>query len=251
MTWKNALRILSGVLLLSALALTAGADVWDDVWDTGGGSGTTIHGHAGHFQSKLTSTNWAGYVQEGSGLNSVQAQWTQPHVSCTDKTQAVSFWAGLDGVGDSFVEQVGVQVLCDTGKPTYKGFWETFPNPSQNTPGFTVKPGDTVFAAVSGDGTTGYTLTLQNLTTGRGFAKSVQNPGATGASAEVIVERPSSCSGNGCELPLADFGSVDFSNLQGLRGGATKVNMVNGAGSTLATTSGTVKEFEVTWNAAN
>lgn len=261
MTWRNALRILGGVLLMGMLAMSAGADVWDDAWDdawdaSGALTATTGHSHSSQFLNPHQSLNWAGEISTGATFSRVSAEWVQPFVSCgTPDYKAVGIWVGLDGVkkNDRFVEQVGTQVECSNGQPTTYGFWETYPtNSAQNASGFTVKPFDHLAASVVADESS-YTVTIRNLTDGTSFTKTVTNPGATGGSAEVIVERPSTCATGGCHAPLANFSPVLFHNLAGLsEGNPDTANMVSGVhGHNLATTYAWGKELAVTWNASN
>jgi hypothetical protein len=91
-----------------------------------------------------------------------------------------------------------------------------FPNPSQVlSSSYPVHPGDqmTAWVASNGSGTT-FFLALKDATAGWSFG-TTQNasPGFGRSSAEVVAEAPSSCNILFCsELPLSDFGQVDFGN---------------------------------------
>ena len=76
-----------------------------------------------------------------------------------------------------------------------------------------VHPGDHITGKVTVDGTN-VTMSLSNTTTGGSFDKTFQMSNPDTSSAEWIAEAPSTCSGDlsSCTpLPLADFGTVQFS----------------------------------------
>ena len=73
----------------------------------------------------------------------------------------------------------------------------------------TVRPGDKFFGSVTFNGGSSYTLVLQDITQGWKHTVNKSLSGAANSSAEVIAEAPSSSSG---VLPLANFGTVNFSN---------------------------------------
>ena len=81
--------------------------------------------------SNGTSTNWAGWadpVPPSPHLyQTVSASCTVPQVSCNfgDNWSAVE-WVGLDGDGNSTVEQDGTSTQCIFGDDTYGARWELF-----------------------------------------------------------------------------------------------------------------------------
>ncbi|MFE3204309.1 G1 family glutamic endopeptidase [Embleya sp. NPDC059237] len=158
-----------------------------------------------------TSGNWSGYAASGSTYHSVSASWVQPSITCAH-TGAVSIWVGLDGRGSKTVEQTGTQAECNRvgGTPRYFAWWENYPDPESvfRDP---VRPGDTMTASVVyNPGSDNYTTKLTNSTLGWTETKTLARyRGATNGSAEVIAEAPSR---NGARTPLADFGSVTFTN---------------------------------------
>ena len=120
-----------------------------------------------------------------------------------------AFWVGLDGDGSNPVEQCGTDADNGHGTPSYYAWYEMYPAASVVISSMTITPGDVMHGSVVTDGAGDFTLTLSDETTG--VTKTVQktNAGAQGASAEVIAEAPS---GPQSILPLADFGSVGFSD---------------------------------------
>jgi hypothetical protein len=73
----------------------------------------------------------------------------------------------------------------------------------------TVRPGDKLNASVTTNGSGSFTLTLSDTTQGWTNTTNARLKSAKLASAEVIAEAPSSSGG---VLPLANFGTVNFSN---------------------------------------
>lgn len=161
-----------------------------------------------------SSTNWSGYAVTGANgaYSSVQGSWVQPSVTCGRRQTAYSsFWVGLDGYSSNSVEQLGTDSDCSRGHPTYYGWWEMYPNPSVqlSTSSYPVSPGDTLTAQVSYSGGS-YTLMMSSS---RGWNFSTTQSGSfNNSSAEWIAEAPSSCSFTCTVLPLANFGTVNFSS---------------------------------------
>jgi len=160
--------------------------------------------------TNVASENWAGYAATGAAgsFTSVSSSWAQPAVSCGGTDTFAAFWAGLDGDGTPTVEQTGTEADCDQGTASYQGWYEIFPNAPVFYPD-PVQPGDDMSAAVVADGNGIFTLTLRDATQGWTQAVQQAEPDAQLGSAEVIAEAPS----NGTVLPLADFGTVNFTGV--------------------------------------
>ncbi len=166
--------------------------------------GASVRG--GTANTILTSGNWSGYVAENGTYTSVTATWTQPAVSCTSSGIAAT-WVGLDGFGNSTVEQTGTSATCQSGSPQYYAWYEFFPNPpvTYNEP---LYPGDTMVASVTYLGSDEYSLKLTDLT----HEWSENTPltaSASNATAEIITE---AASVNGQTSALPDFTAAQFSN---------------------------------------
>jgi len=157
-----------------------------------------------------TSTNWAGYDATGGGFTSVTASWVEPPIQASYSTDTYAgFWVGLDGDGSSTVEQTGTMAHGHNGSVSYYAWYETYPNPPI-TISMTVSPGDEMTGTVTSGGTGSFTLILVDDTTHHTFTTTQTNGVTAPFSAEVIAEAPSSSSGT--VFPLADFGSVSFTN---------------------------------------
>jgi len=214
-----------GVPLLVALVLPATAT-----------AGVTMVRHAppNHRITRSTSTNWAGYAATDARFTSVSATWTQPTAKCTGATTYSSFWVGLDGYSSNTVEQTGTDADCSGGSPVYYAWYEMYPKFPKNL-SLAIRPGDTIHASVTTDGSGIFTLTITNRTTGGSFTTKQRLKHAALSSAEVIAEAPSSSGG---VLPLTNFGTVGFSaaNANGQAIGNFKTDPI-----TMVTSTGTVK----------
>jgi Peptidase A4 family len=165
--------------------------------------------HIAHRLVHATSSNWAGWDDVGSTYTTVSASWVQPTITCSRReTSYASFWIGLDGDGSNSVEQTGSEGDCVRGTPTYYSWYEFYPAYPVNYSN-TVRPGDHFSSTVTSNGAGKYTLTLSDSTQGWTHTTTGSAPGAANASAEGIAEAPSSNRG---VLPLANFGTMNFSN---------------------------------------
>jgi len=157
--------------------------------------------------SQSTSSNWSGYSAINGQYTSVSANWTQPTASCTSATTYSSFWVGLDGDGSNTVEQTGTSADCSGGSPRYYAWYEMYPKFPTNL-SLTIRPGDSMTASVTTNGSGNFTLTITDQSTRQSFTTSQRQRKARLASAEAIAEAPSSSGG---VLPLTNFGTVSFS----------------------------------------
>jgi hypothetical protein len=177
-----------------------------------------------------TDENWSGYAVplETSGLSDtfsqVQGTWAIPAVTGKSRSATYSsMWVGIDGYDNGTVEQIGSEQDW-TGRSQQNYVWfEMYPSAAYEIEGFPANPGDLITAEVQyvGQGTVQngrgksavesvFQLTIKNTT--RHVSYSVPTSystvaSAARASAEWVAEAPTS----GDILPLADFGSVIFS----------------------------------------
>jgi hypothetical protein len=200
-----------------------------------------------------TSSNWSGYaVYGGSGsFNTVSAKWTQPAVTCNSQSTYSSYWVGLDGYNSNTVEQLGTEADCSSGSPSYYAWFEMYPKWGYYI-NMTVHSGDVFSASVTYSGGK-YNLSLTNQTTKQTFNTRQKSPRAQRASAEAIVEAP----WNGGTLPLANFGTANFTNslVNGTAMGSypnkDPITMINpyGMRSTPSNFDSTNQSFHLTWSA--
>ncbi len=203
-----------------------------------------------------SSTNWSGYANTGTTFTDVKGSWTQPSVTCSPgQTAYSSFWVGIDGDTTSTVEQTGTDSDCSSGTPTYYAWYEMYPKFPVNlsTSSYPVAPGDSMSAEVQYNGSGRFTLTISNNTRHWTFTTNQTSRKARLGSAEWIAEAPS---GAGGVLPLANFGTVNFTNCTA--NGVSISSNPNPDAITMVTSSGTVKaqpsslgsggtSFSVTW----
>ncbi len=167
---------------------------------------------------EVESENWSGYAVTGANgaYSSVSASWTQPTATCTSSGRHgrggsdtyAAFWAGLDGYSSDSVEQTGTLIECVGSSASYYGWYEMYPA-ALTTYSNTVRPGDAMSASVTFSGSETYTLTLTDATQGWTETTAFNESGLDRSSAEVITEAPC-CTNSGGILPLADFGTVDY-----------------------------------------
>lgn len=170
------------------------------------------------------SANWAGYVAGGTQFSSVSGSWVQPSATCGSGQTYSAFWVGLGGSSNQSgsLEQVGTQADCTAdGGADYYAWYELVPAAPVNL-GLTVKPGDHISARVSVSDSN-VTVSLSDQTSGQSLTKTLQMSNPDTSSAEWIAEAPSQCDSAGsCQpLPLAEFGTVQFTGASATANGHT------------------------------
>ena len=202
----------------------------------------------------IANTHWSGYDAMKGDFTSVSATWTQPSVNCSQGGDVV-FWVGLGGgtASSDSLQQNGTFVQCESGKPVYSAWWETWPCNAITQYGGTVKAGDKITASTVNQGGNKYVLTVTDSTEGWSVdpTKTGCNGGTT-ATAEVVTETPEIGSGL-ADLP--DFGKVTYTSAT-INGAAlsaaspTKV-IIKRSGVTMDTTSAIKggNSFTNTWKA--
>jgi hypothetical protein len=163
-----------------------------------------------------SATNWSGYAVNGANgsVTNVSGSWVVPQVVGGKPSQYSSFWVGIDGNTSNTVEQTGTDSDTDSnGNPVYFAWVEFYPKPPKTVPN-PVHPGDVISASVSGSNGS-FTCTITDHTQGWTYTTSAKVNKAQQNSAEWIAEAP----WQGGVLPLADFGSVNFTACDATIGG--------------------------------
>lgn len=169
------------------------------------------------------STNWSGYAAEtnltspqSGAVSDVKGTWQVPFVAGTSNAWSAA-WVGIDGYSSSTVEQLGT--LQDTGRrsASYSAWYEMYPAGLVTIPSFAVNPGNIISAEVRYAGSNKFVLSMTNTSTGKSF-QTTQTATASRSSAEWVMEAPSSSSG---VLPLANFGTINFSSCSATLNGTT------------------------------
>jgi hypothetical protein len=152
------------------------------------------------------SSNWSGEIDSGSGatFTEVAANWVVPAVQSSAIDTASGTWIGIDGAFASSLIQTGTEQNSGPGGKQYYAWYQLLPS-TRVVIGLPVLPGDTMYAAVSESAGT-WTITLKDLTRPWSITLGPFPYSTPGLSAEWIEEAPSG-------TPLADYGSVTFTNL--------------------------------------
>jgi hypothetical protein len=172
-----------------------------------------------------SSQNWAGYAATGGSFTSVAGTWTVPQFTADSPTGADATWVGIGGVDSRDLIQAGTQqTVSRTGATQYTAWVETLPQASHPVR-LSVSPGDsvTVSVAVQPQTKDQWLVSFKNNTTGQTFEVTEQYTSSL-SSAEWIEEAPSS--GRGRQIPLDNFGTVNFSQATAVKDGKT-VNLTD------------------------
>ncbi|HWB23728.1 MAG TPA: G1 family glutamic endopeptidase [Gaiellaceae bacterium] len=193
------------------------------------------------------SSNWSGYVVPSSTMvTQASGSWLVPTLNCVDTPNAgESTWVGIGGYGlptgrtSGVLLQTGITDQCVNGAQQDSGWFEevpSTPNESKAFRSFPVSPGDAMTASVYQASGGAWETRIDDLTTGlsgimvtgKGWGVAADASGtqtfseqgttsgltyAGGTTAEWIVEDFAVGSTTSI-VPLANYGTVTFSNLQ-------------------------------------
>jgi len=183
--------------------------------------------------------NWAGYViQPGQDIQYVSGEWTVPTLDCQQTPNAVDgVWAGIGGVvpGQALL-QTGVGDLCSSnGSQQDRAWWELADTDDPVYFNLAVSPGDEMQASVYLSSSDQWVTRIDDLTTGwsgwmsAGGTYGIEQDGsesyiqegsasnisyAGGSTVEWVVEGQGLIQTGANFQPLADFGTVQFSDLR-------------------------------------
>jgi hypothetical protein len=164
-----------------------------------------VFGFAQRASAQVLPTSWYGYAVTPGTYTSTMADWTMPSYSCgtSDNDTYVSIWTGLDGYSSDTVEQIGTDAYCLDGTTDYYGWYDLYPAYSVMITN-PVAAGDKLDASVTYDGSSKFTLTLEDVTAGWTKTATGTSSGAARSSAETVVGIPgaSGCVGT---RTYADF----------------------------------------------
>jgi len=180
-----------------------------------------------------SSTRWAGYVLNSSGVTSITASWTIPSIQCGPSTNTisntvtvgVSVWIGFDGLtpNTTIPEHIGTTSFCLNGTPQYTAFEEDSTlNTGQRVALPQIYGGDEITSAITYLGNNQFRLSIADAQSGGSRTYTLTIPNAARVSAEWIVEDPWSTLLGGY-LSLPTFQTVTFS------GCSASVNSVSGS----------------------
>jgi Peptidase A4 family len=160
--------------------------------------------------SRDVSANWSGYAATGGSYTAVNGTWTVPQFAPSSPAGADATWVGIGGVSSRDLIQAGTQqTVSGSGSTQYQAWVETLPQASHPVP-LTVNPGDSISIAItqSPQAQDQWLVNFTNNTTGQTY-QVTEHYTSSMSSAEWIEEAPSAARGR--QIPLDNFGSIDFS----------------------------------------
>jgi peptidase A4-like protein len=189
-----------------------------------------------------TSQNWSGYSASGGTYTAVSGTWTVPQFAPSSAAGSDAAWVGIGGVNSRDLIQAGTQqTVSGSGSTQYEAWVETLPQASHPVP-LTVHPGDSVSVSITQQpqAQDQWLVAFKNNTSGQTF-QVTEHYTSSMSSAEWIEEAPSATRGR--QIPLDDFGTIDFSQGSTVRDGQTisiaasgaqAITMVSRGGQTMA-----------------
>ncbi|MCI2975330.1 MAG: G1 family endopeptidase [Ferrimicrobium sp.] len=170
------------------------------------------------------SSNWAGYYVEPGSYDAITGTFIVPTLSANQPsyclgsqpgpTCSLSEWVGIDGANNASLIQAGVELTPVGNGSTYQVYpwWEILPNVQTNVNTLTISAGDQVTINIyKTDSAANWEIQIIDDTTGNAFT-TTQTYNGPGASAEWIVEAPSTTNGAILQVPTLNS-PVTFSNL--------------------------------------
>jgi Peptidase A4 family len=138
------------------------------------------------------TSNWSGYQQVGTRTNvftAVKGAWTVPTVKTGSGDQSSSDWVGIDGEANGkTLIQVGTESDNIGGTAKYDAWTEIIPAAEVVTP-LIISPGDEMEGLVQETGINNWSMTVEDLTTGKSYTKNVSYT-TPQQDVEAIHERP-------------------------------------------------------------
>jgi len=179
-----------------------------------------------------TSQNWSGYSATGGTFTAVSGTWTVPQFTPDSPAGADAAWVGIGGVNTRDLIQAGTQqTVSGSGSTQYQAWVETLPQASHPVP-LAVHSGDSVSVNISLVPQTQnqWLVAFKNNTTGQSY-QVTETYASSMSSAEWIQEAPSAARGR--QIPLDNFGTIDFSQGSTVKDGHTVI--IAGAGAMAVT----------------
>lgn len=190
------------------------------------GTGTPGTGRTGR-PGQDVSQNWSGYAATGGTYTAVSGTWSVPEFAPNSPAGADATWVGIGGVNTRDLIQAGTQqTVSGSGSTQYQAWVETLPQASHPVP-LQVNPGDSISISIaqSPQAQDQWQVSFTNNTTGQTY-QVTEHYTSTMSSAEWIEEAPSAARGR--QLPLDNFGSINFTGGSTVKDGQTV--SISGAG---------------------
>jgi len=187
----------------------------------------------------IASNNWCGYIcsrniyNVSSAINTVsfvQGTWTVPKIRHSPEPTYCATWVGIDGFNNNTVEMIGTEqeYLGTSGQVNY-AWIQMYPHAPLMISNFPVHPHDSITGLIQFNTNKKiFEFTLINETKKVMYSRNMRSVhrknGPQKAVAQWIVEAPYS---DGV-LPLANFGTIEFSNcLAKIRGTMGAIDDLN------------------------
>ena len=184
-----------------------------------------VHGLNPHTSNNTSnvyvSDNWAGEFDTGTTYTEVSGSWVVPSVTPATSAQYSASWIGIDGATNTSLIQTGTSQDTPDGATPYYAWIEILPAASIPI-NATVEPLDHMEALIEETSPGTWTIEIEDVTQAWIYSGSFAYSGPAD-SAEWIEEAPTV---NGSQSALADFGSVQFSDL-GLAGSDTNATTLS------------------------
>jgi hypothetical protein len=165
---------------IATTTLTFSVTVTDSTGDTATGTVSLVDNIVIPIQ-QASSLNWAGIVDVGNGVSSVSGTFVVPTLSSTQPTYctenpskcSLSEWVGVDGDGNGYLLQAGIQAAWTSIGATYTPWYEVItPNnaePEEIISGLSVNAENSVTVTLAKQQSGGWDILLKDNTTGQSF----------------------------------------------------------------------------------
>lgn len=177
------------------------------------------------------SSNWAGAVviTSAGAYKSVTGTFIvptpkEPSGGSSSTTYSASAWVGIDGdTCDSAILQTGVDFNVKGTSVSYDAWYEWYPDYAYDFSGISFSAGDSVTLTVTATSTKAGTAVIKNNTKGTTVTKSITSSSSLcEENFEWIVEDYEEGSSL---VPLANFGTVEFTGISPSASGATLIDI--------------------------
>jgi Peptidase A4 family len=196
----------------------------------------------GLLGNQPVSQNWAGYAATDGGYTAVSATWTLPDIAISIAAGTDATWVGIGGVRSRDLIQAGTDRAVTNSKTHLEAWIELLPQPSRPVP-LELKPGDSIQVSITQQGPENWLIAFNNVTTGQSY-QVTEHYASSLTSVEWVEEAPSV--GRGRQLPLDDFGTLQFTAASAIhndevvnvvQSGAHAITMITPGGLSLVETS--------------
>ncbi|KAL1701710.1 peptidase A4 family-domain-containing protein [Schizophyllum commune] len=181
-----------------------------------------------------TSGNWAGLVLEappaGENLTEITGTFTVPSLARSSYTAACA-WIGIDGWEGSTTDalfQAGVDFWMEDGELTYNAWYEWVPDSSWNFTDFAVSEDDVMKFTLTAANDSAGSISVENQSTGQSTSIDLTAPPIPNAKTHLALQNAEWIMEDFFwygQVPLADFGSIQFTDASAKTNAGTVVGL--------------------------